>query len=350
VTHSLSRPLAPGKKCTVFAHKRGAKARRRDHNRKIRPSMRAPFQDVPGYAPFTEASVRRCLDRLCKASVGAYRRELAACRRRLSRRSIHELRIAIRRLVICLRLLGAAQRAPAGVRSLLLLQLKALGEVRDTQVQLKLIEKGPLRGDAALEPLRGHLRRRKHRRVKVARRALESDKALRRLQRWHPHLEGRDTRIIPRLRRLIDGMLREALDSLAFISGSARADPAAWHRTRVLSRECCYVVEALRPCWRGGRTEELLSILRACQQGVGQIRDRELLRRRIGRLVGDGGLEAEPTRRLGAMLQSEKARWMKSFSLGDWRRSLEALLARREISPGRTRRVPAGNFHRWPGR
>jgi len=312
--------------------------------------MRAPIHDVPSYGPFPEASVRRCLARLCKGSVRAYRRELGACRRRLSRRSIHELRIAIRRLLICLRLLGAAQRAPAGVRSLLLLQLKALGGVRDTQVQLKLIEKGPLRGDAALEPLRAHLRRRKHRRVKVARRALESDKALHRLQRWCPPLEGRDTRIIPRLRRLIDGMLREALDSLASILGSAHADPAAWHRTRVLSRECCYVVEALQPCWRGDQADELLSILRACHQGVGQVRDRDLLHRKMGRLVSDGRLEAAPTRRLGDMLQSEKARWMKTFSLGDWRRSLEALLARREISPGRTRRESAGNFHRWPGR
>jgi len=312
--------------------------------------MRAPIHDVPSYGPFPEASVRRCLARLCKGSVRAYRRELGACRRRMSRRSIHELRIAIRRLLICLRLLGAAQRAPAGVRSLLLLQLKALGGVRDTQVQLKLIEKGPLRGDAALEPLRAHLRRRKHRRVKVARRALESDKALHRLQRWCPPLEGRDTRIIPRLRRLIDGMLREALDSLASILGSAHADPAAWHRTRVLSRECCYVVEALQPCWRGDQADELLSILRACHQGVGQVRDRDLLHRKMGRLVSDGRLEAAPTRRLGDMLQSEKARWMKTFSLGDWRRSLEALLARREISPGRTRREPAENFHRWPGR
>jgi len=293
--------------------------------------MRAPLQDTRGHGPFSsEASVRQRLARLYRNDVRAYRRELTACRRRLSRHSIHELRIAIRRLLVCLRLLGAAQGEPPGARALLQRELKSLGEVRDAQVQLQLVGKGPSRGAAALEPLREHLRRRKRRRAKVAGLALDSDKALRRLQGWSPRLAGKVPGIIPRLRRLIDGRLHEAIDSLSSFSGSASAGCAARHRTRVLSRECCYIVDALRPCWRGDRTDTLLSMLRGRQQCVGQIHDRELLLRRIGRLVAHGSLDAESARTLCAVLRSERARRMKSCSRRDWRRVLEALLGRRE--------------------
>jgi CHAD domain-containing protein len=297
--------------------------------------MRARVQVIAGSSPLASAAeVRRRLNHLYGDNARAYGRQLGACRRRLSRHSIHELRIAIRHLLVCLRLLGVAQGEPPGVRALLEGQLKALGAVRDVQVQLQLVKKGAPRSDRLLEPLRDHLRRRKRRRASAARLALKSDKALRRLQGWRPRLEEAGTRIVPRLRRSVDASLREAIDSLSSFSSDQPVDSSARHRTRVLSRESLHIVEALRPCWRGGRTDVLLSSLRAFQQGVGQIHDRELLLRRMGRLVASRRLGAGAVGPLRAALRAEKAERLRSCSSRQWRRVLENLLARGRLGPG----------------
>jgi CHAD domain-containing protein len=271
-----------------------------------------------------------------------YRRELANCRRRLSRRSTHELRIAIRRLLVALRLIGVAQKEPPGVGALLRLQLKALGEVRDTQVQLQLVKKGALRYAPEMKPLREQLRRRRRRRMRAAAQALKSDKALRRLQGWRPRLEKGGPRVIPRLRRLVDEKIREAIDSLSPLSVSAPPDAQDLHRSRRLSRECCHIVEALRPCWRGDPTGKLLSSLREHQQGVGRRHDRELLLRRIVRMVKDGELQAAPSRRLGETLLPPSGDRLKPSFLRDWRAILETLLARRAAPARRRRRAVRG--------
>jgi len=305
--------------------------------------MHALVQDTPGLDPPPSADdVRRCLLRLQKVSVGAYHSALSNCRRRLSRGSIHELRTAIRRLLVCLKLFGAAQGEPPGVGALLLLQLRALGQVRDTQVQQQLLKKGGFRRAPEMGPLREHLRRRKLRRMKEAARALESDRAVRRLKAWRPRLERAGPRLIPRLRRLVDGKLRAAIASLSSLAGSDVPDSQALHRCRVLSRECCHIIEALQPCWRGDPAGELLSVLRARQQGIGRRHDRELLLRRMARMVRDGELRAAPARRYGRMLVPESARRVDSSFLRDWRGALETLLARRAAPYRRVRRGAAG--------
>jgi CHAD domain-containing protein len=315
--------------------------------------MRAIVQDSPGRGPPPSAeAVRLCLRRLLNTRVRAYRRELANCRRRLSKRSIHELRIAIRRLLVCLRLVGVAQKEPPGVSASLRAQLRALGDVRDTQVQLQLIKKGAFRSAPEMRPLRDHLRRRKRRRMKAAAQALKSDKALRRLQGWRPRLEKGGPRVVPRLRRLVDGRIRAAIDSLSSIAGSDTPDSEALHRCRVLSRECDYIVEALQPCWRGDPAGELLSSLRARQQGIGRRRDRELLLRRMVRMVREGELQAEPARRFGETLLSEPSKRVKPSFLRDWREVLETLLARsarrraRRFSP-LARALNPSTLRRW---
>jgi CHAD domain-containing protein len=279
-------------------------------------------------------SVCRRLEALYRNDLRVYRRELLACRMRMSRRTVHALRTAIRRLLICLALVGVERDEPAGMRTLLRRQLKALGGARDAQVQLQLVKGAVAPIAPGLEALGEHLRRRRRRRMKEAGRALESDKILRRLGGWSPGLEPGSARMVPRLRIFVDGKLHAAIDSLSSFAGAARADEAARHRTRTLSRECCYIVEALRPCWRGAGTERLLSKLRSFQQSVGQVHDRELLLGRIGRLTADARLESAPLRPFSEALQSEKARRMKACSRSEWRLVLETLLARGELGSG----------------
>lgn len=288
----------------------------------------APKAKAPATPPPSAASIRRHLALLYGDGVRAYRRGLAACKRRMSRHAVHQLRVAIRQLLACLELLEAVECGRPAVRGLLLRQLKNLGDLRDTQVQLRLVRSEP-RHVPSLQKLVGHLRKRRNRRVEAVRRALGEGKALRRLERWHVGPLGEGPRLVPRLRRLLDRKLREAFDPLSTFSSLAVSDVTVRHRMRVVSREYRYVVEALRPGWRGGETEKLLASLRAYLDLIGQIHDRELLLRRIDLLIADKKLDGGSVRPYRAFLKAEKRERLKACSHLDRRVFYEAVLVRR---------------------
>ena len=248
----------------------------------------------------------------------------------MSRHAVHQLRTAIRRLLACLELLGAAQNDRPAVQGLLLRQLKALGALRDVQVQLQCIKEEP-RLASALQPLHQHLQRRKLRREKAAGKALRCDKAVHRLQRWRLLPVRKDSHLIPRLRQLMDDKLEQAFDPLGAFSHSTPVDSATRHRLRVVSREYRYMVEALRPGWCGGEASRLVSNLQAYHEIIGQLHDRELLLHRIDRLIANEKLAAVPVRPFRARLQTEKTKLLKACAQLDRWMFHEAMLARRHL-------------------
>ncbi len=291
---------------------------------------RASKTKAAGPASLPAASIQLHLGRLYKNNVLAYRRELTACRRRMSRDAVHRLRVAIRRLLACLELLAAARLEGPAMRGLLQRQLKPLGNLHDTKIQLQRIKDAP-RVSAGLQPLRRHLRKRKDRQEKAARKMLSPDKTVPRLKQWRPGHAPANAGLIPRLRRLIDGKLQQAFDPLAAFSPSMPVDSVVRHRSRMISREYRYIMEALRPGWRGGETDRLLSTLRAQQKIIGQIHDRELLLRRIDRLIAEEKLSAAAVRPFRTLLQSEKTKLLKDCPQLDRRVFLGAMLARRDL-------------------
>ena len=286
------------------------------------PKIKAPGPGLPA------AAVWRHLEEEHENGVRAYRRKLAACRHRLSRHAVHQLRVAIRRLLAGLELLRAVQRDRPAVRGLLQGQLKVLGALHDTQIQLQRVEH-EARSARVLTPLRQHLRKRRDRREKAARKALQSDKVAHRLERWR--LLAAPPRLISRLRRLMDEKLGRAFDPLAGFTPDSPADAAARHRVRVISRQYRYMVETLRPGWQGGENGRLIANLQAYQDIIGQIHDRELLLHRIDSLVIDEKLDPAPIRPFRARLRNEMMKLLKACAQLDRWMFQEAMLARRHL-------------------
>jgi CHAD domain-containing protein len=277
------------------------------------------------------ASIWRHLDRMYERSVRTYRQDLTACRRRMSRPAVHRLRVSIRRLLACLDLMGAVQNGHPAVRGTLQRQLKVLGDLRDTQNQLRRIKAEP-RFAAALQPLRRHLRMRRQRRLGAVRRALATDRVTRRLRRWRLGTVRKNSRPVARLHRLIDRKLRQAFDPLAAFSPSRPPDSAARHHTRMISRQYRYLVEALQPGWYDEKTGGPLCSLQAYQDVIGKSHDCELLLRRLDRLIADERLRVASARRFRAVLRAEKNRHLKACSRLDRQVFHEALLARQHLN------------------
>ncbi len=314
-----------------FIQKRGAGTSRFVHYPRPIPVMRPPASKAKAPARLPSAlRLGRHLGRLYESGLRTYRGKRAACGRAMSRHAVHQARVAIRRLLAGLELLGALPGKPPEVRKLLRRELKTLGELRNVQIQLQRIDDEP-QLTAVLEPLRRHLRKREQRREKAARKALKSTKAMQRLKRWARPPAPEDHRLLPRLRRLMDIKLQRAFDPMAAFSPSTPADSAVRHRARVLSREYRYMAEALRPRWRGCEPRRFVTNLQAYQEIIGQIHDRELLLHRIDRSVADGRIQAASIRAFCNRLHSEKTKLLKACAQLDRWMLHEAMLARRHL-------------------
>lgn len=268
------------------------------------------------------------LGRAFEDSVLDYRKGVEGCRGKVSRKSVHRLRIAIRRMLACLELMGPEISERPAMRRVLLRQLRALGGLRDAQVQLHRVT-GECRRAPDLLALREYLRKRRRRRSKAALKELAACDPLRWLVicRADMHAALGNPRLGPRVRRLIDRRLQQAIDPLFSFTPSTPADSATRHRARVLSREFRYMVEALRHAVRGREISDLLASLCAYQRIAGKIHDNELLLKRIDHLVADERLAAEPVRRLRSALQSEKAEQLRICPPLDQRILHQAMLA-----------------------
>lgn len=252
-----------------------------------------------------------------------YLRALAACRRRLSRGAVHRLRVSIRRLLACVELMGAAGMEPPAARGALRRQMRALGKLRDTQVQLKMMRAAGRHG-AALEPLVLELRKQRRRQEKAARRALKSRKAPRRLGGFLPGPAPQAERTAMRLREFMERRLRQAEASLALLMSREHPGPGARHQGRVRLRRFHYILDALAPVWHGDPGGGLSRSLHACQGAIGRIHDRELLLRRIRRFSAGCGERAESIRAFCEEVEAQKARQLRACGLLVRRARLES--------------------------
>ena len=277
----------------------------------MRMRAKAPGAEAPGRGITPGALLWRHLCGRYEGCVLEYLRSLTACRRRLSRPAVHRLRVAIRRLLACLELLRAAGRKFPSVRRDLKSQLGALGALRDTQVQLKVIRSEPQYGDA-LRPLVRRLRRLRRSEAKAARKAVKGAKTLRLLDQFDPGPAPGSARETMRLREFIEAGLHQTAMSLSSLSSPAHAGSAKRHRARKRLRRFYFVMEALKPVWHGDKDGKLSSSVRDCQGAIGQIHDREILLRKVGRLVSEGRIPRTSARPFCDRLKSEKTGQLKA--------------------------------------
>src|ERR1035441_784058 len=114
----------------------------------------------------------------------SYRKQLRQCQEKFSEEAVHELRVATRRLLAQLTLLGCVTPSATleKARRILKSRLAALGDLRDTQVQRLFIEqKVPSFPELVL--LRGWFQRRERRLAKSAVNTVNRFKT-RKLERW----------------------------------------------------------------------------------------------------------------------------------------------------------------------
>ena len=145
----------------------------------------------------TASGIGNCLAEVLQARWNSYRERLRDCQTDFSEEAVHESRVATRRLIAQLVLLGCVSRNPTleKTRRILKRRLVALGALRDTQVELTFINREAARFPE-LALLRKYLERQERRLAKAAAAKVGRCKT-RKLEKWIDALSrqlGADTR------------------------------------------------------------------------------------------------------------------------------------------------------------
>lgn len=224
----------------------------------------------------------RHLEKSLKKQGRTCRKELKACQERFSVESVHEFRIATRRLLAMLDLL-AGLISPTRVKTIrdaLKEHLDNFDDLRDTQVQIGIVAT-MTRRFAASAPFHAWLRSREKRFARKARKEIRRlrshriqrmlDDARDRLRKRHKRL-GSEAATAVLLLALDDAFTRTChLRSLVDV----RHVPTI-HRARVAFKRFRYMVEAVAPNLPGV-SPKLLTAMRRYQTRMGDIQDTEVL-------------------------------------------------------------------------
>ena len=288
-------------------HRLIARIKGREQDRRSRPKAKLPIAVGPWLANSLEERWQ------------CYRQQLRRSRRRFSEDSIHELRVATRRLMALFTLLSCVPGGAFGEngRRVLKRQLKALNGLRDAHVQGIFLEQQMPRF-TELFLVRDYLRRRERRLAKRVASMLD--------QFSTRELAKRVTSLCAELNRQSADARRQTQLLAVVMTGTAQAfvdvvarrraiDPAdldTIHRTRVAFKRFRYLVESLSPAFTGLGQRELRA-LGIYQRRMGNLQDLEVVRHCLDRFAQDhAGLE-DLLRPFCRQLQRRRARLLRSF-------------------------------------
>jgi CHAD domain-containing protein len=252
------------------------------------------------------AELARHLAQLLKRTRRRYRKRLERCQRNFSESAVHELRVETRRALALLDLMLALDRAgtPRKPRRTLKRRLDAFDALRDTQVELRLLEPWLKKFPEAREfevflrdseqqlvaELRREIRALKSRRVERQFKALEKDVCM---------AGGNSTR--PAV-AFLQRPLRAAFARVVKLRGQVhRLDTTSIHRTRVAFKNFRYLCELFQPLLPDSSPARLRA-MRDWQTRMGRIQDVEVLLCEIERAVRHGQVSLESVKRLHATL------------------------------------------------
>lgn len=228
-----------------------------------------------------------------------YRVELKRCRAQFSNEAVHDVRIALRRLLSLIHLLNSVsprprlQRLQRAAKN----QLDEFDDLRDTQVMLAEISetKAEL---PQLEELQDHLERAERRLLKRLRKKLKGPgpaEIARRIRKTRESLEG-ETKDDAE-----EQVIRSVDDAFAIVKQRhARIDPAqpaTIHRVRVAFKKFRYMVEIVHPLLAGFPPENLKH-MNNHQSLMGEIQDLEVFLQTLADFFSDvSSPDLEPVRR-----------------------------------------------------
>ena len=261
---------------------------------------------------------RRCLARSLKRNWKTFLKESVNCRRKPSAETVHQLRVASRRLLAQLEILGAIfpQVEPAKAERFLKRFRKKLGELRDTQVQKALLADWPER-IPGLCALRKHLELREALLVKTAARDVK-DLKFKKLRRHYAQIkEELRTHLMSPAQRDLASHFRSCADkALAQTARKLRSidytRPETIHRTRVAFKKFRYTLEALPDTVTGLTTKEKQR-LSAYQGLMGRIQDLEVLGQLISAFEEAHPSEARAMAQSRRQLGSQQAKALAAF-------------------------------------
>jgi CHAD domain-containing protein len=249
----------------------------------------------------------------------SYREHLRHCQRHFSEEAVHQLRVATRRLLASLSLLGAVTPSATLEKSRRMLKrhLASLGDLRDAQVQRLYIEQKAVRFPE-LVLVRRWLQRREHRLATEAADSVHGFKT-RKLERWIAGLsDGLAANVRnPRVQRHLNSAVLHAAGQ-AFDEAVERrraidvADARTIHQTRVAFKRFRYTVESLSPEFTGLSRRQLRA-LAYYQRRMGIIQDLEVMRACLDQFIrGDAQRDAH-LQPFSRHLRQHRARALRSF-------------------------------------
>ena len=223
------------------------------------------------------------LDRTFKPAWRSYRRAFKRCQKRLTRGTVHQLRVETRRLLALVDLFDPllASDAADRVSRLFKQPFKASGRLRDAQVMLSDVERRLGRFPDAK-----YFKRELRFREKRLSRQLERKLGRTRLKPLKNRMEALRKELRAVVKRadgrhragvhLLKGVDRAFANVVARRHGIASVQPQAIHRTRIAFKKFRYMVEQLRPLIPG-LAGGLPGKLRGHQKLMGDIQDCETL-------------------------------------------------------------------------
>ena len=249
----------------------------------------------------------------------SYRTQLRTCQDDSSEETIHELRVATRRLIaqlVMLRCVTPGTKAERA-RKILKRRLKALGELRDTHVQRLFVERQMARFPELIL-VRDSLQQREHRLKRCVAVKVRGFKA-RKLEKWISSLteylarNPKRTRRSERLAGMVARAITEAFAEVVCRREAIRpANPGTIHRTRIAFKKFRYMVESLSPDFTGYGKRELRALAHY-QRRMGVLQDLEVMQQCLVRFEqkhqGTGAL----LRPFARHVQLSRARSLRSF-------------------------------------
>ena len=270
----------------------------------------------------------------------SYRERLDECRDKPDAESIHELRVAIRRLTSQLFLVGQIfpARRSEKVRRILKRQLESLGNLRDTQVQQIIFRKQVTRFPELVD-LVARLERRECSLVSRASRTIVrfKTKKVESLVHYITKLLQRQLENPAVRREIVSSAVQTANAAFAEVTGRwrviDRSDLRTIHRTRVAFKRFRYIVEALPP-EISGLNKRQLRALAWYQRKMGNIQDLEVVRGGVDEFLQRHESARPLLRPFCKYLRERRTRALWSF-----RKSANELFAFWQLPPHGDRRI-----------
>ena len=267
----------------------------------------------------SEGQLASRLDRTFKLAWRSYRRAFKRCQKKLSRATVHQLRLETRRLLALVDLFEplVAGKAADELSRRVIQPFKTSGRLRDAQVMLCDVERRLRRFPDARRFKKELLRRekrlsrqleRKLRRVRLKPLKIRMDALRKELCVAVKPAEGCHRARV----RLLKGVDRAFANVVALRRSITPAKPRTVHRTRIVFKKFRYMVEQLRPLLphlTGGSPGKL----RGHQKLMGDIQDCETLLAALDRFMREEKSEARRLRRFCAAVERDHATLMARY-------------------------------------